>query len=208
MKRFSLFSLVALVFAVVYACSESTTPPESSSLMTPKDPSRNVFGDPPPPPVETAVVVCAGGTCVEVDGTYMANATVASNGRRATFAATFAANPAGEGVCPLPGTAWLRFSKNSPPQTFDVTTSANGRIKCSHQIATGRGTIEFAGWVVHLDQVLNFNNVGDCSTFCGDFTATATNGDETVTARGEIFNRAFFDEFCQITEGGVFCGEG
>jgi hypothetical protein len=200
MKYSTLLPQVALVFAVAYACSDSTAPPNSRSLLVPKDPTA-VVEEPPPPPVDATVVVCVSG-CVVLEGDYF------SNGADAALSAAIAKQAAGEGECVFPGTAWLKFDKNPPPQQFDVTNTANARIKCSHQIASGHGTIEWQAFtvsvVVNLEEVLFFDNPPECSTFCGNFESTATANGFPATAEGFIFNRDFYnDVFCPGEGGGT-----
>jgi len=193
MKRFSL-SLLPLLAFVAFSCTDSTAPANSNMVRISTNPGS--LGDPPPPPVDAAIVICVNSVCTEVDGSYFSN-----GGTTPALSAVKAANSQGDGVCVFTGPSWVKFSNKQS----DAIVSANGEIRCSHLTASGHGTIEFAGITVFLDQVILFDNQPTCSTFCGSFTATT---DPPGIAHGTVLNRQFFNDFCRITEGGVFCGEG
>jgi len=179
-----------LPFLLAAACTDAPTAPTG---LTPPTSIAADAGNPPPPPVDATAVVCAVG-CVAVDGEYFSNGDDPA-------AAAIGAETSGEGVCTFDGSAWLNFDKK---QDSDAAVSANGRIKCSHLIASGTGTIEYASGlvVVNLDPIVLFNNIPECTTFCGNFLTTATVFDaETgesreVPATGAIFNREFYDKAC------------
>lgn len=203
MKRFQLFKLLPLV-AIVFAgsCTDATTGPATASrtLAAPDGPSL-ARGNEPPPPVDATVVVCTSSGCVAVDGTYFANGGAPA---LAVAALTAAISPSavGEGECAFPGPARLRFGHRQVLQTVDFAVSADAQIKCSHQIASGHGTIEVGGVVVLLDQVLFFDNQQTCATFCASFTAET---DPEGGAEGLVFDREFYDAFCSEFGGDGVC---
>ena len=186
MKRFSLLSLVALVFAVVYACSDSTAPANSNGLLAPTSPVLR--GDPPPPPVDAAItitissVIHASGP---FDGVYF------GNGK----------------------TAWLRLD-NTQSEAFETRASDNARFMRSNgDNLFGRGTLTIEGHVVVITKVTSFTDNPDCLTtgeFCAFIMFDATVDDETGhTGTAEAFDKGIC-ELITPNEGNPYyrCGEG
>jgi len=131
MKFPPLFPLMALVFAVAYACSDSMAPANSRSLLTPKGPTGQ-FEEPPPPPVDVAIAIniTSPGTAV-FTGVYFTNGAITDDGN---------------GTIPLlDGTAWLRFDNKQPDLgPLSGTTSANARFMVKNaEPPTGHGTLTF-----------------------------------------------------------------
>jgi len=149
--------------------------------------------NPPPPPVDVAVVVCTSG-CAVFDGTYMSNGD-------ALALTTAVAAAQGDGTCVYPGHASLKIDKQLEPVVVAAATSSNAQIKCRDQRASGNGTIEIGAVAVDLDNVLVFNNPPDCTAQCGNFTAT---DDDGGVVNGFIFEREYYEEVCENSEGGPY----
>jgi len=132
MKRFQLLPQLALVVAVVYACSDSMAPANAhSSLSVPGTPALGQSpGESPPPPIETSVLVCTAAGCAYYSGTYFSNGSSA--------AAALAAAEVGDLTLTFSGTAWQRIDKALTPNS---NVSANARFKVKDmQTPTGTGT--------------------------------------------------------------------
>jgi hypothetical protein len=183
MKRFPLLSLVALVLAVVYACSDSTAPANAPTLL-----ARNAsVGLPPPPPVDAAMTIAVS-SIIHISGPF--NGVYFSQGK----------------------TAWLRLD-NSQPGAFGTSASANVRFKASGDRFTGKGTLMIQGHVVVITKVTSFFANPSCGTSgapCAIITFDATvDGESGHTGTAEAFDRAI----CTLivpSEGNPFyqCGEG
>lgn len=172
------FRTLPILFLFAAACTDVVTGPPAT-LAPPTSP--NLIGEAPPPPVD--VIVEVNGAIF--DGTYFSNSSATA------FAAISGAQ---QGVCTFDGSSWLKFDNNQPE---DVTASANARIKCSHLVATGKGTLQFDGFTVLLESVRLFVNDPVCAIRCGSFSADLRNPDGTVVpggANGQIFDR----RFCQV----------
>jgi hypothetical protein len=189
-------SLLTL-FLIAAGCTDATTDP--TGLTPANSVSAARLGNPPPPPIDAAVTLCTDGGCAVFEGEYM------SNGADQTGQLS-AAKAAGDGVCFFPGQAFLKIDEQLEPQITSVATSANATIKCSHQRASGGGSVEIGGVVVNFDQVIAFNNSPDCTARCGEFTVRDEDGD---VASGVVFEREFYEEVCEEGEGeGGFCEPG
>ena len=174
MKRSSLLPLVpqvALVFAVAYACSDSTAPASSRSLLSPKNPTL-VVGDPPPPPVDVAMTVSINSPHIApFTGVYFTNGNIHDDGLG--FTETF------------DGTAWLRFDNKQPmPDAGDASANTRFMVKGTND-PTGMGTLSFGGIggvafkIVRVDQFRRFfgcNRVGETCAII-TFTAAIVGGD-------------------------------
>ena len=182
MKRFPLLSLVALVLAIVYACSDSTAPANAPTLL-----ARNasvVLGDPPPPPVDAAITI-----------------TISSHPARGAFNGVYF----NEGK-----TAWLRLD-NTQPDAFGTSASANARFKASGDRFSGMGTLMIEGQEVVINAVTSFFANPDCSTRgepCAIITFDATvDGEPGHHGTAEAFDRSTCT-FVPFEGGGGFyrCG--
>jgi hypothetical protein len=164
MKPFQLLPQLALVIAVVYACSDSMAPANAhSSLSVPGTPALR--GESPPPPVETEIAVCtttAG--CANFSGTYFSNGT--------TTASALAAAEVGDPSLTFSGVAWLKFDNKQPiPGVF---VSANARFKVvDDKDPTGAGTLTIGPLVLTITDVLTFTPLTNCGILgepCADIT--------------------------------------
>lgn len=193
MKYSPLLPQAALVFAVVYACTDSTAPANSHASLTPKTPTPAFLGDPPPPPVDAAIIIS-----VESDlligtftGVYFANASILES--------VAAAREFGDEVLANTGTAWLRLDNT---QTLGSSASANARFQIANGNLSGRGTLVIedalgAPHTIRIIEVTNFIANPDCA-FAGDPCATIT-FDATVDDSPEIHHgtaQAFDREVC------------
>ena len=149
MKAFPLVPQLALVFAVVYACSDSTAPASARTMLAPGDPLL-VLGDPPPPPVETAIGVCTDAGCAEYNGTYFSNGSTVESG--------VAAAEVGD-LDIFNGTAWLKFDNK---KASNGTASSNARFKRQDDKQTGTGTLTINGHAIHIVSVINFSPLDNC----------------------------------------------
>lgn len=193
MKCSPLLPQLALVLAVVYACTDSTAPANPRSLLSPGNP-LGARGDPPPPPVDAAMNICVGGAgCAAFDGTYF------SNGATSVEAAVAAAE-VGDLSLVFDGTAWLKLDNRQPSP--DGTASPNTRFKRHDAEVSGKGTLVINGQTVVITAVLEFIPNPDCGTPgdpCAEIVFEATvNG---VTQTGSV--TAFDREGCTL-----FTGEG
>lgn len=197
-----------LPLLLLFAVSCSDTPSAPSGLASPTSVSGAIAGNPPPPPADVSVVLCSPGGCDVYDGTYF------SSGADATVAA--AITQLVEGACTFPeATSWLKFGNHETGTVLDATVTSNAQVRCHNGRAAGTGRIEYeyAGQqvVVELRDVLTFVNSPECSfatPFCASFTANVTiDGQPAGIANGEAIDRQFFEENCDIGEGGRFCGE-
>jgi len=194
------------LFVLVAACTD--TPATPTGLQAPTSVS-GAAGNPPPPPREVAVVVCADAVCGEFDGSYF------SNGADATVAAAITQQL--EAGCAFPeATSWLKFgNKQTDTGLQDASASANAQIRCHNGKLAGTGRIEYElggqEVVIAFQDVLTFVNSPECgleAPMCASFTATVTiDGEDAGVATGTAINREFFDENCDIGEGGAYCGE-
>jgi hypothetical protein len=183
MKRFPLLPQLALVFAVIYACSDSTAPANSNAL-APKDAVLGFLGDPPPPPVDAAINITIE-SVIHLRGAF--NGRYFSNGR----------------------TAWLQLD-NRQPDGFETSASANARFLLTDNKMSGKGTLMIEGHVVTIGDIISFSanpNCGitgePCTTIIFDATVDNESG-HTGTAEG--FNSG---SCTPPNEGGLFsCGEG
>jgi hypothetical protein len=193
MKPFPLLPQVALVFAIAYACTDSTAPANSHALMTPGNPAPVLgAGDPPPPPVDVAVTF-----------------TISSHTFSGPFTGVYFSN--GDQSLPFSGTAWLRLD-NRQADVLGTSASANARFKVTDDKFSGHGTLVIDGHVVVITEVTSFFANPDCGVpgeVCAVVTFNATvDGESGHTGTAEAFDR----ETCTLIEGEgdpVFdCGEG
>ncbi len=116
MKWSKLLPQVALGAAVVYACTDSTSPANPRTLLTPKTPVA-VLGDPPPPPVSTVIYVDVQSPGVAVfTGVFFSNGQITDDG--------------GGTIPTFDGTSWLRLD-NKQPEVANFSpgsVSANARF--------------------------------------------------------------------------------
>jgi len=185
MKRFPLLSLVALVFAAAYACTDSTAPANAPTLL-----ARNasvVLGDPPPPPVDAAITITISSTIHSsgpFDGVYFSQ---------------------GE-------TAWLRLN-NTQSDVFGTSASANARFKASGDKFSGMGTLMIEGHTVVITGVTRFDANPSCGItggLCAFIVFDATvDGETGHTGTAEAFDKAACT-LIVLSEGNPFyqCGEG
>ena len=186
MKRFSLLSLVALVFAVVYACSDSTAPANSNGLLAPTSAVLGLRGDPPPPPVDAAITVTvSGASSAAYTGTYFSNGT--------TLESAVAAAAVGEPDLPLfNGTAWLLFDNNNKQPAGGGTASANTRFKRQDQKLSGMGTLMINGHAVIITSVDEFTPAEHCGQPgdpCAFIRFKATVNGTVQEGTAEVFNK-------------------
>jgi hypothetical protein len=159
MKRFLLLPLSALVFAVAYACTDSTAPANSHALLTAKNPAPTV-GDPPPPPVDVAISV-----------------TINSPGQAVFTGVFFSKGILDEVGTPFPtfdGTAWLRFDNDNKQPGLGGTASANARFMVKGDdrdclvdpstCPTGKGTLTIEGVAYTIVSVQSFSRFTSCET--------------------------------------------
>lgn len=193
MKYSPLLPQVALVFAVVYACTDSTAP---ARFLTPKDPAPVVLGDPPPPPVDVAVTFTVNSHTVSgpFNGVYFRNGS--------SIASNVAAAEVGDQDI-FSGTAWLRLD-NKQPDAFGTTASANARFKRTDDKLSGHGTLVIEGRVVVITRVTSFTANPECGLsgeVCAFITFDATvDGESGHTGTAEAFDR----ETCEL----IVPGEG
>jgi hypothetical protein len=163
MKRFPLLPLFALVFAVAYACTDSTAPATSHPLLSAKDPTAFLLGDPPPPPVDAAINITISSTPFtgSFNGAYFANGT--------SIESAVAAQAVGDESLTFLGTAWLRLN-NVQPDQLGTTASANARFQRTDQKLFGMGTLVIQGHTVRIDQVTSFLANPSCGA-TGDLCA-------------------------------------
>lgn len=199
------YSFPLLFLFAAATCKDTPTAPETGYTAVTR--LADDAGNPPPPPVDAAIVVCTSSGCAVFDGEYFADgSTVAIT---SSIAAAIKVQNGNDGICTFPGSAWLRIRDLRDDGISDADASANARIKCSHERATGTGTIEVGIAVVHLDEVIEFANSPDCAAACAQFTAeTTVNGQPVGPAEGFVFEREFFEETCDIGEGGPLCDNG
>jgi hypothetical protein len=190
MKRLPLLTLLALVFAVVYACNDSTAPANSHALLAPKSPVVALEGEHPPPPVDAAIGVCVDGTtCAGFDGTYFASGS--------SFEAAVAAAELGDQSLGLGGTAWLRFDQGA-------SASANARIQKTIDRVSGTGTLTVGTTVISFKDATNFtffaHPCADTGGSCAEISFTTHDGHDVRMA-------AFSSEFCSFdpVEGETGC---
>jgi hypothetical protein len=166
MKRLPLFPLlaqVALVCAVVYACSDSTSPANSRAALSPKNPELVLQGEHPPPPVETAISVCLDAVCPVYTGTYFSNGS--------SLASTIAAAAIGDAEI-FGGTSWLKFDQTKP--TAFATVSANARFKKQEEKLSGMGKftvgivdpIDYT--ITTVDQFIPYGDCGHAGQLCAN----------------------------------------
>jgi hypothetical protein len=194
MKRFPLLPLVALVFAAVSACTDSTAPANAPTLL-----ARNasiVLGDPPPPPVDAAINVTIDpiASSVVTSSVFTSGVVADIGGASGAFNGTYFSK----------GTSWLRFD-NKQPDNFGTTTSANARVHSTADKFFGNGTLEFDHVAFMIVEVTDFNANPSCNVageFCAqiEFIAVDKNG-----GRHNGHMEAFDREFCSF-DGIFFCG--
>jgi hypothetical protein len=151
MKYSPLLPQVALVFAVAYACTDSTAPANSHRSLTLRNPTLDALGDPPPPPVDIAIAIT-----IESPGTAIFTGVFFSNGQIPD-----------DGVGSIPtfdGTAWLRFDNKQPDLGFfSGTTSANARFMVKGtETPTGHGTLTIGGVDYTIVEVFSFIRLANC----------------------------------------------
>jgi len=185
MKRFPLLSLVALVFAAAYACTDSTAPANAPTLL-----ARNasvVLGDPPPPPVDAGIIISVNSSVSlrgPFDGVYF------SQGK----------------------TSWLQVN-NGPANAFGTSASANARFKASGDKFSGMGTLMIEGHTVVITAVTRFDANPSCGItggLCAFIVFDATvDGETGHTGTAEAFDKAACTLII-LSEGNPFyqCGEG
>jgi hypothetical protein len=201
MKRFPLLPLFALVFAVAYACTDSTAPATSHRLTSPKDPTALLRGDPPPPPVDAAINITISSTPFTgaFNGAYFANGS--------SLESTVAAQNVGDESLTFQGTAWLRLDNVQPPE-LGTSTSANARFQRTDLKLFGMGTLKIADsdGIIHTvtnDQVTSFQANPSCGAgeACAVITFDASvDGESGHHGTAEAFNKAF----CNL-DGIYFC---
>lgn len=131
MKYSPLLPQIALVFAVAYACTDSTAPANSRPLLTLKNPAHDV-GDPPPPPVDVAIAVTISSTPVSAvfTGIFFTNGEIHDDGIG--------------NVPTFDGTAWLRFDNDNKQPGLGGTASSNARFMVKGtNTPKGSGTLYF-----------------------------------------------------------------
>jgi hypothetical protein len=150
MKCFRLLPQVALVLAVAYACSDSTSPALSNAVAVGNQ-RASVVGKQPPPPVPTVIAV-----------------TITSTPATAIFTGVFFNNGLihdnGVGAETSTGTAWLRFDNKQPSGLgfLDGTASANARFMAHDLNFSGNGTLTLGGVDYKIDQVISFVRFESC----------------------------------------------
>jgi hypothetical protein len=140
MKFRPLLPLVALVFAVAYACTDSSAPVRSHSLLAPTE-SNGDLGKPPPPPVSTVILVE-----VQSPGEAVFTGVFFSNGEL---------TPDGDPIPTFDGTAWLRLD-NKQPDILGFSTAAvssNARFMARDMNFSGSGTLYIAGIAYRITDV-------------------------------------------------------
>lgn len=150
MKWSKLLPQVALVVAVVYACTDSMSPSNSRTSLTPRNPAIDALGDPPPPPVSTVIHVT-----IESPGTAVFTGVFFSNGEL---------TPDGDPIPTFDGTAWLRLD-NKQPDILGFSTgsvSANARFMARDMNFSGSGTLFIAGIAYTITDVDLFVPESDC----------------------------------------------
>ena len=201
----------ALPLLLLFVVSCSDTPSAPSGLASPTSVTGVIAGNPPPPPADVSVLLCSPAGCSVFDGTYF------SNGADATVAASITQQL--DGACAFPeATSWLKFGNHQTgdPLATEGTVSSNAQIRCHNGTAAGTGSVSYevggVQVVIQFRDVLTFLNSPECSLelpFCAEFTATVTeNGVPIGTAHGEAFNREFFEQFCSVDDGEIFCPRG
>jgi hypothetical protein len=167
MKISALLPQVALVLAVAYACSDSTSPP--SNAVAAGNQRVSVIGKQPPPPVPTVIAV-----------------TITSTPATAIFTGVFFNNGLihddGIGAETSTGTAWLRFDNKQPSNLgyLDGTTSANARFMAHDLNFSGSGTLTIGGVDYKIDQVISFARFESCG-FAEDTPSPCAHIEFTVT---------------------------
>ena len=164
MKVFPLVPQLALVCAVIYACSDSTAPANSNAKLAPSSPLF-LLGDPPPPPVETAIGVCTDGGCATYDGTYFSNGS--------SLASAIAAAEVGDQDI-FNGTAWLKFNNS---KATNGTASSNARFKRQDAKLSGMGTLTINLHAIHIVNATEFfprDNCGLPGDPCAEITFSYT----------------------------------
>ena len=176
MKRFPLLPQLALVFAVIYACSDSTAPANSNAMLSPTGPLLGFLGDPPPPPVDVGMTISVNSPGRAVfTGVFFSNGKISDDG--SSSESTF------------DGTAWLRLNNNNKQPTSAGQTSANTRFMVKdNNPPTGMGTLTFVEGdvsvtytIVSVEEFTLFNN-SDCKVNFQpcvhiDFTAQVVGGE-------------------------------
>ncbi len=196
MKRFPLLPRLALVLAVVYACSDSTAP--ANSLRPPEKSTLGLRGDPPPPPVDAVIFVSVSSShpvSGQFTGTYFDNGT--------SIASTVAAAEVGDDALAFSGTAWLRLDNTQLAGLF-TSASANARFQRTDQKLAGHGTLVIDGVTIQIVEVTEFlpfacNVPGEP---CASIKFKATRSDDPLgleehTGTATAFNR----EFCTLYTG-------
>lgn len=179
MKFRSLLPLVALVFAVAYACTDTSAPVRSNSLMAPTE-LDGVLGKPPPPPVSTVIYVD-----VQSPGVAVFTGVFFSNGQ-------ITDDRGGK-------TSWLRLD-NKQPDVLGFSlgrVSANARFMAKGTDFSGHGTLfieDIAYTITDVDLFVPEPDCGDpevsASSPCAviSFTAEDEAGNEH-TGRAIAFDR-------------------
>jgi hypothetical protein len=171
MKRFPLLPLFALVFAVAYACSDSTAPATSRALLAPKNPV-GFFGDPPPPPVDVAMTIN-----INSPGSAVFTGVYFSNGKICD-----------DGSCSEPtfdGTAWLRLDNKQP--TPNGTASPNTRFMVKDvSPPTGMGTLTFGAEVFKIVRVDTFTPSNFCGPAAPGFPPSSASPCASITFTAEV----------------------
>lgn len=185
MNYSKLLPQVALVFAVVYACTDSTSPGNSRTFLTPRTPVADL-GDPPPPPVSTVILVEVQSPGIAVfTGVYFSNGEISDDG--------------GTTIPTFDGTAWLRLDNKQPDvQGFSTAAvSANARFMARDMNFSGSGTLYIDGVAYRITEVDAFVPVEACGADQGvptpcaviSFRAVDQNGVEH-TGEAQAFDRA------------------
>jgi hypothetical protein len=186
MKPFQLLPQLALVIAVVYACSDSTSPANArSSLSVPGTPALGQSpGESPPPPIETSVYVCTAAGCAYYSGTYFSNGSSA--------AAALAAAAIGDLSLTFSGTAWQRIDKALTPNSG---VSANARFKVKDMAQpTGTGTFMINNQKIVVVDATTFTpnpNCGLTGELCAHIVFSYTIDGGPVLEGGQAFSEDF-----------------
>ena len=197
MKRFPLLPQVALVLAVAYACTDSTSPALSNAVAVGNQ-RASVVGKQPPPPVATAITITVSG------GTSLA--------ARSLTAAFFVAAPfTGKYFSNKNDMAWLKLD-NSQPTTLG-TASGNAEFKAHGTDFMGAGRLMIEGHEVIITSVEAFFANPECGItgeVCAQIEFTATvDGDPGQQGQAEAFDK----DTCTLYDPGegdpfFICGSG
>ena len=201
MKCSALLPQVALVLAVAYACSDSTSPAISNAVAAGNQRASTV-GKQPPPPVSTVIAVTINSPGQAVfTGVFFNNGFIHADGPTATETSD--------------GTAWLQFDNKQPNLGFlSGTASPNARFMVKGDdtacpvdpstCPTGKGTLTIEGVVYTIVSVESFRRFSFCETGveaspCAKIHFTVTDG-----VREHIADLFAFDKAtCLVDDDGL-----